>query len=314
MKYVREKDNTISNYGDYPEERNIEKRLSRSLIILDKPSGPTSHQVSSWIQKMFERKAGHSGTLDPNVTGVLPVGLGYSVRVVDLLHNVSKQYVAALHFHGNVKKRKVKEISEEFSGKIYQLPPVRSGVKRERRIREIYEIDLLDHEGRDFLLKIRCESGTYIRTLCVDMGKALGVGAHMVELRRTCSGGFTEEEMCILHDVKDALEYYKKGDEEPLKNILVLYEKALDVFPKIRVKDTAAGSLLNGADLAVPGILEMDEFVGGDTVSIFSPKGEGIAIGKAVKDAQSIMNMEEGLVVKTTRVFHPSGKYPKKWK
>ncbi|MFP4051529.1 MAG: RNA-guided pseudouridylation complex pseudouridine synthase subunit Cbf5 [Thermoplasmata archaeon] len=314
MKYVKENVSNVSKWGEYPHKRSIEDLIPRSIVILDKPSGPTSHQVSSWIQKMFNEKAGHSGTLDPNVTGVLPMGIGYSVRLMDLLHTVPKEYVAAVRFHGNVSVRDVKEVFKEYIGEIYQMPPVRSGVKRERRVREIYELDLLDYFGQEFLFRVKCESGTYIRTLCKDLGKSLGVGGHMMELRRTISGGFKEEQCHILQDLRDALEFYKDGDPKSLKEILLPYERAFDIFPKIRVKDTAAGALLNGADLAVPGIMEMDEFEQGEIVGLISQKGEGLAVGEAVFRAEKIMEMDEGLVVDTDRVFHPSGEYPRGWK
>jgi len=314
MDHIREKNNTISDWGKYPHERSVEESIKRSLVVVDKPSGPTSHQVSSWVQELFDLKAGHSGTLDPQVTGVLPMGLGYSVRVIDLLHNVPKEYVTALHFHSNIASNRVEEILKEFHGDIYQTPPLRSGVKRERRIRKIHEIKILDHIGRDYLLFVRCESGTYIRTLCKDIGKSVGTKGHMMDLRRVKSGVFTEGESHILQDIKDAIESYNDGDDSELENILVPYERALDVFSKIRIKDTAAGSILNGADLAVPGILEMEDFRCGDTVSLISAKDEGIAIGKSIYSAEDIMSMDEGLVVKTDRVFHPAGKYPQKWK
>ncbi|MFO7792849.1 MAG: RNA-guided pseudouridylation complex pseudouridine synthase subunit Cbf5 [Candidatus Saliniplasma sp.] len=314
MDHIIEKNNTISRWGKYPHERSVEEALKRSLIIIDKPSGPTSHQVSSWIQDMFDMKAGHSGTLDPNVTGVLPMGLGYSVRVIDLLHNVPKEYIAAMHFHWDVDFERVNEILKEFQGDIYQTPPLKSGVKRERRIRKIFEIEVLDSSDRDYLFFVKCESGTYIRTLCKDIGKAIGTGGHMMDLRRTKSGGFSEEESYILQDVKDALISYRSGDGSMLKEMLLPYERALEVYPKIVVKDTAAGSLLNGADLAVPGILKMEDFKDAEIVSLVSTKGEGIAIGESVYRAEKIMDMDKGLVVKTTRVFHPVGEYPQKWK
>lgn len=314
MKYEKERPNNISDWGEYPHKRSVEDLIPRSILILDKPAGPTSHQVSSWIQRMFDEKAAHSGTLDPNVTGVLPMGIGYSVRLMDLLHSVPKEYIAAMRFHGSVNARDVKGIFEEYVGDIYQMPPVRSGVKRERRVREIYELELLDHESQEFLFKVKCESGTYIRTLCKDLGKSLGVGGHMMELRRTVSGGFKEDQCHTLHDVRDALEYYKDGDPEPFKEILLPYEKAFDIYPRIRVKDTAAAAILNGADLAVPGIMEMDEFKEGQTVGLISQKGEGLAVGEAVFSAEDIMDMEEGLIIETDRVFHPSGEYPRRWK
>lgn len=314
MKHVIEKSNTVSKWGEYPHQRSVEDLIPRSILILDKPPGPTSHQVSSWIQRMFDQKAAHSGTLDPNVTGVLPMGIGYSVRLMDLLHSVPKEYVAAMRFHGNVKEKDVLAVFDEYVGEIYQVPPVRSGVKRERRVREIYELELLDYEGKEYLFRVRCESGTYIRTLCKDIGKSLGVGGHMMELRRTISGGFEEDQSHILQDVRDALGYYEEGNPEALKDILMPYESAFDIFPNIRIKDTAAGAVLNGADLAAPGIMEMDEFEEGQTVGMISQKDEGIAVGKALYDAEDIVDMDEGLVVETDRVYHPSGEYPRGWK
>ncbi len=314
MKYVRNEVNTVSKWGEFPSERDLGDAITRSLLIIDKPEGPSSHQVSAWVKKIFDEKAAHSGTLDPNVTGVLPCGIGHSVRILDLLHSVPKEYIAAMKFHGNVDRKEVEELLEEFTGEIYQTPPVRSGVKRERRSRVIYDIELLDSKKREYLMKVRCESGTYIRTLCNDIGKAMGPGGHMMELRRTEAGGFREKDSVYLQDVKDAFEYHKKGKDERLKDILLPYERALDIFPKIRVKDTAAGSILNGADLAAPGILKMDTFSEGDEVAIVSAKGEGLAVGEALVKAENIMEKEKGLVVKTERVFSPSGEYPKAWK
>lgn len=314
MDHIIERNNTISRWGMYPNERSVEEALNRSLVIIDKPSGPTSHQVSAWVQDLFDLKAGHSGTLDPKVTGVLPMGLGYSVRVIDLLHNVPKEYIAAMHFHGTVNLKKIEEVLEDFRGDIYQMPPLKSGVKRERRIREIFDIDILDKSDRNYLFFIKCESGTYIRTLCKDIGKSVGTGGHMMDLRRVKSGGFLEDESYILQDVKDALISYREGDESKLKDMLIPYERALEVFPKIEIKDSAAGSILNGADLAVPGILKMEDFKDGEMVSLFSKKGEGVAIGEAVYGAEEIMKRDKGLVVKTDRVFHPVGEYPRRWK
>ncbi|MFO7992214.1 MAG: RNA-guided pseudouridylation complex pseudouridine synthase subunit Cbf5 [Thermoplasmata archaeon] len=314
MKLIKEEVNTVSRWGDIPERRGVEEALPRSVFVLDKPQGPTSHQVSSWVQEIFGMKAGHSGTLDPNVTGVLPMGLGFSVRLTDLMHVTPKEYVAAMKFHGTVKKSEVEDVFKEYVGEIYQMPPVRSGVKRERRIRKIHEIELLDYQGREYLFRVRCQSGTYIRTLCKDLGKSMGVRGHMMELRRTEGGGFVEEESHPLTEFKDSYEFYKDGSEDELMDILLPYERVLGLYPSVVVKDTAAGSLLNGADLAVPGVMKMDEFSAGEMVSILSPKGEGIAIGEALLDAEDIMEMDKGLIVRTDRVFHPSGEYPRSWK
>ncbi len=314
MRYVRDKDNTVSEWGEYPDKRSVEDLIPRSLVVIDKPQGPTSHQVSAWVRDIFEEKTGHSGTLDPKVTGVLPMGMGSSVRLLDLLHSVPKEYIAAMKFHGEVEDRKLDKILQEFEGEIYQTPPLRAGVKRQRRKRKVFEIEKLDSKEREILLRIRCESGTYIRTLCKDLGKTLGTRGHMMELRRVEAGGFTEDEMVILQDLRDAYEFYREGEYEKLKEILMPFERALQIFPKIKIKDTAAGSVLNGADLAAPGIIEMEDFSNDDQVALISSKGEGIAIGRALYDADKIVDMEEGLVFRSERVFSPSGDYPKRWK
>ncbi len=314
MEYVKDKVNTISEWGEFPDSRPVEDLIPRSLVVIDKPQGPTSHQVSAWVRDIFDEKTGHSGTLDPKVTGVLPMGIGRSVRLLDLLHSVPKEYVAAMKFHGAVKNRQLDKILKEFEGEIYQTPPLRAGVKRQRRKRKIYEIEKLDFKGRDALLRIRCESGTYIRTLCKDLGKTLGTGGHMMELRRVEAGSFTEDDMIILQDLRDAYEFYRDGGGDKLKEVLMPYERALAVFPQMRIKDTAAGAVLNGADLAAPGILEMEKFLKDEQVALISMKGEGIAVGRPLYDVEEIVDMEEGIVFRSERVFSPSGDYPKRWK
>ncbi len=258
MRYVKDKTNTVSEWGEFPDRRSVADLIPRSLVVIDKPQGPTSHQVSAWVRDIFDEKTGHSGTLDPKVTGVLPMGMGSSVRLLDLLHSVPKEYIAAMRFHGNLENSQLDSILDEFEGDIYQTPPLRAGVKRQRRKKKIFEIEKLDSTGREILLRVRCESGTYIRTLCKDLGKTLGTGGHMMELRRVEAGSFTEEDMIILQDLRDAYEFYREGREEELKDILLPYERALEIFPQIRIKDTAAGAVLNGADLAAPGIIEME--------------------------------------------------------
>ncbi len=314
MRYVKDKTNTVSEWGEFPDRRSVADLIPRSLVVIDKPQGPTSHQVSAWVRDIFDEKTGHSGTLDPKVTGVLPMGMGSSVRLLDLLHSVPKEYIAAMRFHGNLENSQLDSILDEFEGDIYQTPPLRAGVKRQRRKKKIFEIEKLDSTGREILLRVRCESGTYIRTLCKDLGKTLGTGGHMMELRRVEAGSFTEEDMIILQDLRDAYEFYREGREEELKDILLPYERALEIFPQIRIKDTAAGAVLNGADLAAPGIIEMEPLSKDDQVALISSKGEGISIGRALYDAEEMVDMEEGLVFKSERVFSPSGDYPKRWK
>jgi H/ACA ribonucleoprotein complex subunit 4 len=307
---------TTSKFGIDPNERNIKELLESGVVLIDKPSGPTSHQVSAWVKDILGiKKAGHGGTLDPRVTGLLPVTLGRATNAVRAIHIGGKEYVGIMRFHSDVPSEKVQEIFTEFTGKIYQTPPVRSAVKRERRIREIYYLELLEMQKRLALFKVGCESGTYIRTLCHDIGDALGTGAHMLELRRTKVGSFSEDEAVTLHDLTDAFVYWKEDEsEEHLRRAILPVERLFAHLPKIVVKDSAVDAVCHGANLAIPGILELDsEIKKGDMVALFTSKGEGVALGKALMTSEDIFDLKEGIAAKTERVLMNPGTYPKLW-
>ena len=143
--------------------------------------------------------------MDPNVSGVLPICLGKAVKVTDIVLSSDKEYLCLMRLHRDRSEEDVRKVMECFQGKIFQTPPVRSAVKRKLRIRTIKELDILQIEGRDILFRVSCDAGTYIRTLCIDIGEALGVGANMEELRRLRSGSMIEDEAVTLHDIKDSL-------------------------------------------------------------------------------------------------------------
>ncbi|MFP4523934.1 MAG: RNA-guided pseudouridylation complex pseudouridine synthase subunit Cbf5 [Candidatus Woesearchaeota archaeon] len=168
-KLVRHDAATSEKYGCDPEKRPIQELLEYGIVNLDKPSGPTSHQVSSYVQKILKlRKSGHSGTLDPGVTGVLPVALGRGTRIVQSLLIAGKEYVCLMRLHEERSRDQVERVLEEFTGRIRQMPPVKSAVKRQWRWRKVYYNELLDHDGADVLFKVGCQAGTYIRKLCLD--------------------------------------------------------------------------------------------------------------------------------------------------
>jgi H/ACA ribonucleoprotein complex subunit 4 len=307
---------TTSKFGKIPTNRTLDELLQSGLILLDKPSGPTSHQVAAWVKEILGvAKAGHGGTLDPKVTGLLPITLGRATNAVRSLLLGGKEYVGAMKLHADVPKKDIERIFKEFTGKIYQMPPVRSAVKRQLRIREIYYLEPLEKEKRLVLFKVGSEAGTYIRTLCHDIGDALGCGAHMAELRRTKIALFTENEAVTLHDLKDAFVFWKENDnEEELRKMILPYERILNHFPKIVVKDTAVDAICHGANLAIPGILEVDSDIGkNDLVGIMTAKGEAIALGKSHKTSGEIINETQGIAAKTERVFMDPGTYPKMW-
>lgn len=314
------KSNTFTHpdFGCRPEDRPIEEYISKSVINLDKPSGPTSHEIDSWIKRILHVvKSGHGGTLDPKVTGVLPIGIDDATRAIQLLLTAPKEYVCLMTLHEEVPVEKIREVFEEFTGKIYQLPPVKSAVKRELRTRNVYYATIYEIKGRDVLFRIGCEAGTYVRTYCHNIGEALGVGAHMAELRRTQVGSFTEKnDLVTLQDVTDAYHFWiEDGDEQFLRDCLLPMERAADYLPKVVIKDSAVDAICHGADLASGGIAKLSENIQKNVlVAIETLKGELVASGTALCSSEEILNSQSGFVVKTSKVFMKPNIYPKLWK
>jgi len=313
---VREESFVSDKWGKPPSARSVEELLEAGVINLDKPSGPTSHQVTAWVRDILSiKKVAHGGTLDPNVSGVLPIATGKAVRAIDLTLKSDKEYVCLMKLHREKKEEDIRKVLLSFVGEIFQTPPVRSAVKRQMRVRKIHEIRIIEIRGRDILFRVSCDAGTYIRTLCYDVGEALGTGAHMEELRRVRSGNMREEESVRLQDIKDAFVFWKEEDDDSLmKKILMPFEKLLEPLPKIIIKDSAVDAICHGADLAVVGIARLDdEIVKGSTVAIMTEKGEGIALATAEMSAERILNAKEGIAAKVKRVFMKPGTYPKMW-
>ena len=166
---------TSEEYGIYPEKRTLDNILDYGFIPLDKPAGPTSHEVVAWVRKMLkEDKAGHSGTLDPAVTGLLPIGLGQATKALSVLLLGPKEYVGLARIHSDVDKIKLEQVFEKFRGEIFQRPPQKSAVKRQTRRRWIYELDILENKRQLILFRVLCQAGTYIRKLVYDIGEVLG--------------------------------------------------------------------------------------------------------------------------------------------
>jgi len=312
---VKAKRAASSGRGTKPEDRSIQELLRNGVLVIDKPPGPTSHQVTVWTKDIVGADtAAHGGTLDPRVTGVLPVGLGNAVRAVDALHHGTKAYVGVMRLHGNADPKRVAETFEEFQDEVFQTPPMRSAVKREMRKRRVHSLRLLESSGRDVLFDVECDAGTYIRSLCVDVGDALGVGAHLQDLRRTRAGGLSEEQAVSLHDLKDAVESFRSGDETGLKKMLRPMEVLLSQVQKVVAKDSAVDAVCHGADLAVPGVVAVDDHVAkGDVVAMMTLEGEGIGLGRAMMGAEEMVKRQEGVAVDTTRVFMKRGTYAKVW-
>jgi len=304
-------------WGKSPWERTLKETLEKGIIVLDKPAGPTSHQVTAWVKQILgAKKAGHSGTLDPQVTGVLPIVINSATKIVPTLLKSPKEYVGVMYLHGDVKESELRRVVKEFHGEIMQVPPVKSAVKRRSRKRTIYFFDILKIEGRQVLFRTLVEAGTYIRKLCHDMGLALGVGANMKELRRTKAGPFTEKTLVTLQELKEAWEIYKaKGDESFLKKRIRPVEDGLFGTPKVYAKDSAVNSITYGANLGVNGVLASEESVkAGKLTGVFTNKLELVSFGKAFMDAKDIVKGWDGEAVATDRVILEQNVYPKTWK
>ncbi|MFX1561487.1 MAG: RNA-guided pseudouridylation complex pseudouridine synthase subunit Cbf5 [Promethearchaeota archaeon] len=296
----------------------IEYLLDNGVIVLDKPSGPTSHEVVTWVRKILEvDRVGHGGTLDPAVTGILPTGIGNATKAMQALIPAGKEYACVLELHSKVPEDDIQRVISEFVGKLYQKPPLRSSVKRVLRVREIYYNNILEIKGRLVLFMVGCQAGTYIRKLCFDIGEALGVGGHMRELRRTRVGAFKEDEhMCSLYDLKDAYVFWKEdGDEKELRKYLLPIEFGLEHLPAINVRDSAVDAICHGANLAASGVVSLSSGMKKDDLVVLKTlKGEAIAIAKCADTSDRIAKAKSGIVAVTDRVLMERGRYPSMWK
>ena len=316
---IKTEDRTNPKFGHNPSERPAEEYIKYGVINLDKPAGPTSHEVAAWTKKILKiTSIGHGGTLDPQVTGVLPVTLEESTKIVQALLYAGKEYVCVMKLHGDTQESQVRRVLAEFEDLIYQRPPLRSSVKRQIRTRRIYYNEFIEMDGRHVLFKVGCEGGTYIRKLCYDVGEILGVGAHMQELRRARAGPFTENSTThvTLHDVAYWFgEYQTKKDPAFLHRFIEPMESALELIPKITVRDSAVDALCHGASLTAPGVVTVETGIQKDTLlAVMSLKGEVVTLSKAVESTEQILELEHGIIATPERVLMPRGIYPKVWK
>jgi len=302
---IKKHEASLTPFGCYPGARTLEEQIKNGIIILDKPSGPTSHQVDRWVKEILNiNKASHGGTLDPRATGVLVIALENATKLMPILLSSRKEYVGVIHLHHDVGRKKVEEIFKEFIGKVKQLPPKKSAVARREREREIYYLELLEINERNVLFRVGCEAGFYVRRLADDVGKRLGVGAHLQELRRTRSGSFSEESAITLQDLIDAKE------DDRLKEVILPMEMAVESIGKIIISDNAIDNICNGAPLAVGGIIRLEDNIKkGDWIAMLSLKGELVAIGRALLNSKEILEKHKGLAVKTDRVLMKKGTY-----
>ncbi|KAI5356272.1 hypothetical protein L3X38_009167 [Prunus dulcis] len=306
--------------GYSPLKRPLAEYIRYGVINLDKPANPSSHEVVAWIKRILRvEKTGHSGTLDPKVTGNLIVCIDRATRLVKSQQGAGKEYVCVARLHSAVPDvAKVARALEALTGAVFQKPPLISAVKRQLRIRTIYESKLLEFDADKHLVIfwISCEAGTYVRTLCVHLGLLLGVGGHMQELRRVRSGIMGEKDnMVTMHDVMDAQWVYDNyRDESYLRRVIMPLEVLLTSYKRLVVKDSAVNAICYGAKLMIPGLLRFENDIEvGEEVVLMSTKGEAIALGIAEMTTAVMATCDHGVVAKIKRVVMDRDTYPRKW-
>ena len=313
-----DQDLTDDAYGTYYDKRTIEQLLNYGLIILDKPPGPTSHETVAWTKRLLKiPKIGHSGTLDPQVSGVLPLGLGEATKALGVLLYGPKEYHALGRIHSLPSKEKLENTIKLFTGAIFQKPPQRSAVVRQTRIRTIHELEVLEQKERLLLTRILCESGTYIRKLYYDIGEFLGPGATMIELRRTRVDQFRESDgLVTLHELAHAFSLWEeKKDESKLKDMIKPVEYAFSEIKSIIIRDSAVDAMCHGAQLAIPGILKISpNLKKGDVVGVYTQKGEVVALAESLMSEEEIKDATKGYAFETRRIIMSPNTYPKKWR
>jgi len=312
-----DEDVTDERYGHYPDKRPIRELLYYGLILVDKPAGPTSHEVVAWVKRILEiEKAGHSGTLDPGATGLLPIGLGEGTKALGVLLLGPKEYYALARLHAHAPADKVRRIMKDFTGEIYQRPPQRSSVKRVTRVRTVYAFDYIEDYDRLILMRVLCQAGTYIRKIIYDIGEVLSPGATMVELRRTQVSNLYEKDGLVrLHDLADAYQRYKEtGDEEKLRRLIRPIEQCLEGIRGITVRDTAVDALCHGAPLAVPGVIAVPKDLRvGELVGVYTLKGEIVGLAEAAMTKEQIEESARGVAFVMKRLIMKPDTYPKAW-
>jgi H/ACA ribonucleoprotein complex subunit 4 len=318
--HVRTAHYTPIPVGMSPLKRTLVEYIRYGAINLDKPANPSSHEVVAWIKRMFRvEKTGHSGTLDPKVTGCLIVCIDRATRLVKAQQSAGKEYVGIVRLHSAIEdESKLYKAIETLTGALFQRPPLIAAVKRQLRIRTIYESKLIEYDAARHLgvFWVSCEAGTYVRTLCVHLGLLVGTGGHMQELRRVRSGILSENQNLVtMHDLLDAQYVYDQSkDESYLRRVVMPLEILLTTYKRVVVKDSAVNAICYGAKLMIPGLLRFaDDIEAGDEIVMITTKGEAVAVGIAQMTTAVMATVDHGVVAKIKRVIMERDTYPRRW-
>ena len=316
--FFDDKSTTNIKFGCLPLNRSLDELLDSGILLVKKPRGPTSHQLTAWIREILGiKKIGHGGTLDPMATGLLTILCGRATRLTDIILKGDKRYISVIRFGKDIELTDVEEILKNLSGEIYNVPPKESAVKVQVRTRIIKSLKLIDFDqsARIAAIEISCVAGTYIRTLTRDIGLLLNTSCEMLELHRDQTSIFDETMACDMHQLKDAIFLWKEhNDERGLIKLLTPIESILGEIPSITVKDGAVAAMTHGAPLAKPGIISSSsEFKSGSIIVIKSLKGEAVALAETLVDFDKLMSMKNGHVAIAKSVLMPTGIYPQNW-
>jgi len=283
----------------------ISDLLEFCIINVDKPSGPTSFKVADRVRKILGvKKTGHFGTLDPKVTGVLPIAINRACKLSGFFMGQDKEYVGKMYLHSDVSEEELAREMEEFVGKIMQKPPVKSRVKRVLRERNVNEFKILKFNKGGKIIEFHADvqAGTYIRKLISDLGERVG-GAHMVGLRRVRAGLFKVDKSVKIEEIEEAVEKLKDGDEKMLREMLIPAEIIKEIVSEVQVKDESVGGLLNGKPLMKGDVVKelveeglMSVFCGERFIGIYRRVGEGGGEGVVGEEMVGERSVAEDIV------------------
>ncbi len=293
------------------------------VLIVNKPLGPTSHDIVNRVRRLYStKKVGHTGTLDPMATGVLVVLIGRAAKACEYSLSDRKKYTATLRLGietdtedttGNILKEypvnagenDVKEALSSFKGKIKQIPPMYSALKvggkklcdiareggtveRAAREIEVYSISAEHIEGNDYRLEVECSAGTYIRTLCTDIGKALGCGGAMASLERSSACGFDIDEAHKIEEIEEL------SIEERLA-LLRPVEEIFNELDAVRLPAFYEKLFRSGCEIYLKKA-KLPEYPVGTRLRVLDSKGGFFALGE-------VREYENGLAVKSIKLF-----------
>ena len=309
---------TNPKFGSAPSERSLDELLGSGILLVKKPRGPTSHQLTAWIRDILGiKKTGHGGTLDPIATGLLTILCGRATRLTDIILKGDKRYISIIRFGRDIDSIELEELLNSLVGELYNVPPKESAVKVQVRTRKITSLSLLDFDSssRIAAIEISCVAGTYIRTLTRDIGLLLDTSCEMLELHRDRTSIFDENMACDMHQLADAIFLWKEhNDERSLRKLLTPVETILTKIPSITIKDGAVAAMTHGAPLARPGVVDASSgIISGSLVVISSMKGEAVAVANISVDIDEVLNMKKGQVAVAKSVLMPTGIYPQNW-